>query len=262
MKNILIKAGKNTQSGIRFPLCLSKRSLTFSFTESCKYNSGDQQSDLHKIFGIGVFHLFNSFKTTRTKKWWELHKWLSIRLGWRYNLQEDIFELTDYTYKNGLGERDTSDNFILKVKANEVVDATIEIKKNELLLTLYTERQGLKIIKVPCDTPKVLFFPFLISLHGYMGSGYTTAKDVVINTYKKVNTNIYTSILTLLFSLYPLIVLFTTDIFTKSLSNYLFCSFIAFINLTAHLTILKETNNKLAGLITYLILVFGYLSLS
>lgn len=101
----IIKANTNKQAGIYFPLCKSMQSMKVVFTESCKYNSGSEQSDLHKLHGVGVFSLFGSFKTTINKKWWEVHKWLSIRVGWRYNIQEDCFEVTDYTYVNGIGER-------------------------------------------------------------------------------------------------------------------------------------------------------------
>lgn len=178
---ILIPKNKNKQSGWYFPLCSNKISKTVAFTESCKYNSGDQQSDLHKIFGIGVFHLFNSFKTTKNKKWWELHKWLSLRVGWRYNIEEDCFEITDYCYINGIGERNSNDNTIVKVKSGEIVLVIISITKNCLELIIKKDNNVINILKT-CKTPRVMVF--FLKLRAYVGSGFTPNKDIIINKEK------------------------------------------------------------------------------
>lgn len=183
MKQIIIKANSNKQKGLYFPLCGNTLTLTFSFTESCKYNSGNQQSDLHKLFGIGIFHLFGSFKTTKNKKWWELHKWHSARLGWRYNPIEDVFEITDYCYINGIGERNTYDNLIVKVKAGEAVTATIRV--DELGFSFYIKKgESMYIIEKDFKTPFFLNVPFLLRLRAYVGSGFTTNKDIIINKHK------------------------------------------------------------------------------
>lgn len=184
MKLLRIKKNTNKQAGLKFPFCGNKITKKICFTESCKYNSGSQQGDLHKVFGIAVFHFINSFKTTKNKKFWELHKWLSIRLGWRYNIEEDVFELTDYTYVNGIGERDTSDNLIVKVKTNEVVEVEIEVIKNSLLLKLTTANGEKHLIEKTCKTPFYLCVPFFIRLFAYVGSGYTPNKDIVIKNFR------------------------------------------------------------------------------
>lgn len=176
---IVIKANTNKQSGLYFPLCWSSRSITFSFTESCKYNSGKEQSDLHKLFGIGVFHLFGSFKTTRTKKWWELHKWLSIRVGWRYNIYEGVFEITDYCYIDGIGDRDATDNVIVKVKVGDVVKASTYVTKEGFVLEI-TANGNTTVITKKIKMPICLFF---IRLRAYVGSGFTTKKDMIINEH-------------------------------------------------------------------------------
>ena len=177
---IVIPKNKNKQRGWYFPLCSNKISKKIAFTESCKYNSGDQQSDLHKIFGIGVFHLFNSFKTTKNKKWWELHKWLSLRVGWRYNIIEDVFEVTDYSYVNGIGERDTRDNKIFKIKVENYFTPVIEFKWNRMVMYIITDLgEHIEINSIPIKLPLI---PIYLKLRAYVGSGYTTNKDIKINT--------------------------------------------------------------------------------
>lgn len=183
MNQIVIKPNTNKQKGLHFPLCSSSRTITFSFTESCKYNSGDQQSDLHKLFGIGIFHLFGSFKTTKNKKWWELHKWHSARIGWRYNPIEDVFEITDYCYINGIGERNTDDNLIVKVKAGEVVTVTIRVDNEGFAFYITDSKSNMYIIEKNFKTPFFIYVPFLLRLNAYVGSGFTTSKEMNINVY-------------------------------------------------------------------------------
>ncbi len=183
MKPIIIKAGKNSQKGLHFPFCSNRIKLTLSFDKSWRYNSGDQQGDLHKVVGIAIFHLFKSFAITEHKKWWEIHKWLSVRLGARYNIQEDVIELTDYCYINGIGERDPSDNIVEKVKIEEEFTVEIFIEKNKLGVILETLNRKI-IIEHPCKTPFFLCIPFFLRLRAYVGSGFTTLKDMIINKHK------------------------------------------------------------------------------
>jgi hypothetical protein len=183
--SIIIKANTNKQSGLYFPLCFATITKTIAFTDSCKYNSGSEQSDLHKLFGIGIFHLFGSFKAAKNKKWWELHKWISIRAGWRYNPTNDTFEITDYTYVNGVGERDTTDNIIVSVKANEIFTITTYIEKDILGLVIKTSNREV-VIQKNCKTPVFLCVPFFLRLRAYVGSGYTTKNDIVIKTYSSL----------------------------------------------------------------------------
>jgi hypothetical protein len=181
-KPIIIEAGKNKQKGWYFPLCFSSFTMTLSFDESWEYDSGDQQSDLHKVCGIAIFHLFKSFSTTKHKKWWELHKWLSVRLGARWNKVERVMEITDYTYIDGIGERDTTDNIIVKVKIKEVFKVTPYVEKN--ILGIYIETKDKHyIIEKSCKTPIFLCIPFFLRLRAYVGSGFTTLKNMIINRY-------------------------------------------------------------------------------
>ena len=185
MKEVVIKANTNKQKGLYLPLCSSSRTMTFSFTESCKYDvrGVGNQTNLHKLFGIGIFHLFGSFKNTKNKKWWELHKWHSARLGWRYNPIEDVFEITDYCYINGIGERNTTDNLIVKVKAGEIVTVTIRLDKDGFSFYITDGNANMYIIEKDFKTPFFLNVPFLLRLRAYVGSGFTTNKDMIINVY-------------------------------------------------------------------------------
>lgn len=183
-KPIIIKKGYKKQKGLYLPLCLSNRSMTFAFTESCKYDvrGVGNQSNLHKLFGIGLFHLFGSFKTTKTKKWWELHKWLSIRVGWRYNPIEDVFEITDYCYINGIGDRSTTDNVIVKVKAGDVVKCSVYFLKDGLALEINVNRNTTLITK-QIAMPMFLCVPFFLRLRAYVELPYETKEYIIIERF-------------------------------------------------------------------------------
>jgi hypothetical protein len=184
---IVIEAGKMKQKGWYFPLCSNSRTMTFSFTESCKYDvrGVGNQTNIHKLFGIGVFHVFGSFKTTKTKKWWELHKWHSIRLGWRYNPIEDVFEITDYCYINGIGDRSTTDNVIVKVKEGDIVTVEIIVKKGGFALHIIDNDGGVYVIEKSFKTPFFLCVPFFIRLRAYVELPIPIKQDMIINKLKK-----------------------------------------------------------------------------
>ena len=60
---------------------------SFMFTDSCKYDNGDEQGDWNKLYGISNSlnpHLF------------------SYRIAWRYLKEEDVFELAPYYYDKGI----------------------------------------------------------------------------------------------------------------------------------------------------------------
>lgn len=57
-----------------------------NFTESCRYDIGEDQSDINKLFGIGYFPTHHS---------------KSVRIGWNYNRLSDKINLWAYWYDNG-----------------------------------------------------------------------------------------------------------------------------------------------------------------
>lgn len=181
---ILIPKNKFKQKGWYLPFCCKSRLFVLSFDESFMY-IGKNQTDIHKIFGIGLL-CFNSFKKGKNKKWWEIHKWISMRLGARWNNDLKLVELMDYSYVNGVGERDATDNKILKVKAHkeeskrDKVMCKISIEKNGLLL-LATNLNTLDTINVfiPCKIPKLYL---CLRLRAYMENVFRTG-DVNIYTH-------------------------------------------------------------------------------
>lgn len=72
-----------------------------SFDDSCKYNlKTKDQADINKLFGLSYgWHHYNS-----------------DRIGWRYLVEEDVFEILTYSYINGVRIPSIS---LGKVKAND-----------------------------------------------------------------------------------------------------------------------------------------------
>ena len=70
-------------------LSVNKKVLSYKyiFTDSCKYDIGEDQSDINKLFGL-------SFSLSPHKN--------SIRVGWRYVPSSSNIELLSYIYKDGV----------------------------------------------------------------------------------------------------------------------------------------------------------------
>lgn len=179
---IIIPQHSNKQKGLYFPLCSKSRTMVISFDETFIYE-GKNQTDLHKVFGIGLF-CFGSFKTGKNKRWWELHKWISLRLGARWNKELQCVEVTDYAYVEGVGERNTTDNQILQIKAHKE-----ESKRDKLLCKIAIESKGLSMIATNLNTLKTInvFIPckipliyLCLRLRAYMQNLYRT-QDVFIH---------------------------------------------------------------------------------
>jgi hypothetical protein len=68
----------------------------FIFTESCRYDIGEDQKDWNKLFGM-------SFGFTPLVKQFQMHE-NSARFGWRYDIQSDMIEVAPYLYTNGKRE--------------------------------------------------------------------------------------------------------------------------------------------------------------
>lgn len=182
---ITIPQNKFKQKGWYFPFCGKIRTFVISFDDSFKYK-GKNQSDLHKVFGIGIFSLFGSFKKGKNKKWWEVHKWLSLRLGARWNDIDNKVEVTDYSYVYGVGERDTTNNKILQLSASDD-----ESKRDNLLCRISIEKGGMRLMAtnlnnmqsinvfIPCKIP---FLYLCLVLRAYMENVFRTG-DVNIHTH-------------------------------------------------------------------------------
>ena len=80
---------KGTHSPVWMPcLLLDCRALRYEveFGASCRYDIGDDQSDINKLFGIGHF---------------PHHHKNSVRYGWRWVVEMNQIEILAYWYKNG-----------------------------------------------------------------------------------------------------------------------------------------------------------------
>ena len=87
-KKTIIKKG--THGPIKIPKVKINPILLqyeITFTDSCKYDIGQDQSDINKLFGIGYlpFHHYNS-----------------VRIGWNYNIKINKIDIWAYWYKKGV----------------------------------------------------------------------------------------------------------------------------------------------------------------
>jgi hypothetical protein len=85
----LVVIPKNKRTDSRLPeFFFNAGHLTYQveFTPSCRYDIGDDQSDINKLFGFGYF---------------PFHRDNSVRFGWRYNPVIDSIAIMAYWYDSG-----------------------------------------------------------------------------------------------------------------------------------------------------------------
>ena len=93
-------------------ICKSRKmSCEVSFTESCRYNVGKDQSDINKLFGFSI----------------GMHHKNSVRVGWRYVPSADLIEIVSYVYRNGERLQEQNIDF---VQFNNKVNYTIELRND------------------------------------------------------------------------------------------------------------------------------------
>lgn len=84
---VLLRAGQHSDE--RFPsVYISKKKMSYdiTFTPSCRYDIGSDQSDNNKLFGVGYL---------------PTHRQNSVRFGWWYNPAVDSIEISAYIYEQG-----------------------------------------------------------------------------------------------------------------------------------------------------------------
>ena len=133
-----------------------------SFDKSCKYNFKNQdQHDINKLCGLSYgYHHYNS-----------------DRIGWRYIIEDDEFEITTYSYVNGV----RIPTIILgKVKANEIFKVEISTTiKNDKRFVIF-EFNDVQIKQI-YDVSKV-WIKYTLGL--YFGGNRTAPHTMKINYYK------------------------------------------------------------------------------
>ena len=134
-----------------------------TFDESCKYNlKSKDQADINKLFGLSYgWHHYNS-----------------DRIGWRYLVEEDVFEILTYSYVNGVR---IPSILLGYVKANEKfrakVRTTIKNGKRFVVFEL-NDRCVAKEYKV-----SKVWIKYTLGL--YFGGNRTAPHDMKVNYYNK-----------------------------------------------------------------------------
>lgn len=134
-----------------------------SFDENCKYNlKTKDQADINKLCGLSYGN----------------HHYNSDRIGWRYLVEEDVFELLTYSYINGVRIPSIS---LGKVKANEKfrvkISTTIKNGKRFVVFEL-NDKCVAKEYKV-----SKMWIKYTLGL--YFGGNRTAPHDMKINYYNK-----------------------------------------------------------------------------
>lgn len=78
---------KDTHAPMRCPRLVTGSEMAYSvtFMPSCRYDIGEEQSDINKLFGVGYF---------------PSHHVDSVRFGWRYDVASGMIEIMAYWYHN------------------------------------------------------------------------------------------------------------------------------------------------------------------
>jgi hypothetical protein len=88
MKTYTIRKGKHYSQPRLFKVRFKNGSVSYriSFDQSCRYDTGPEQGDISKLFGIGYL--------------WSHHK-DSARFGWTYNKDSGKIDIYTYCYVSG-----------------------------------------------------------------------------------------------------------------------------------------------------------------
>jgi hypothetical protein len=148
---------KGTHSPFRFPVIVTSPEIVrvVQFTPSCRYDIGNDQSDINKLFGVGYF---------------PHHHRNSIRFGWRYDQASDMIEILAYWYaqKERLWE---SMKFVAIGSKNVFV-----MRRHEDMHELFIGKDRLIIDMPACEVGYLL--------QPYFGGNRTAPHDITINIQK------------------------------------------------------------------------------
>ena len=153
---------KGNHSSLNFPNIISirKSELRYHimFTESCKYDIGEDQSDINKLFGIGYL------------PW---HRRNSVRFGWRYVSETNKIEILAYWYISGK----RYSHSMCSVDFGKWYDYSIRNNSDSHLLTV-CDKYGHPIVTHTIEL-KPKFFGY--KLFPYFGGNKKAPHTMVIN---------------------------------------------------------------------------------
>lgn len=149
---------KGTHAPFRFPCLVTEARTVFlvSFTESCKYEIGDDQSDINKLFGVGHF---------------PHHHKNSVRFGWRWVPDLGKIEVLAYYYIDGK----RMDRHMVYVEIGERLVYEINGEGNFYSLIIH----GSTYLDIPLKPCKVGYL-----LQTYFGGNQTAPHDIEIEINK------------------------------------------------------------------------------
>lgn len=140
------------------------------FDESCEYMLGSEdQYDWNKLYGwsFGIDGIHEN----------------SIRLVWRYNLQEKCVEVAPYAYIDGKRLLPTKDQ-IVKVKIGEKISTSIEVLDNHAKVMITTDKARFYNYTYNDCHYKVLFGCWF-----YFGGDSTPLHDITIR-YTNIDNHV------------------------------------------------------------------------
>jgi hypothetical protein len=152
-----IKKGKH--GNIHFPRLIRKAiTKTVMFTDSCRYDIGDDQSDINKLLGIGYF---------------PYHRMNSARLGWRYIRENDSIELLMYWYKNKARYNES----LCQIKINQRYVCSLTTNESSHIFSVKTMDNELLSIKSIDLKPRFIGY----ELFPYFGGNIKAPHDIIID---------------------------------------------------------------------------------
>lgn len=177
-----MKIKKGTHAPMRLPSLLLGYSMIgyrVTFTESCRYDIGSDQSDINKLFGIGYFswRLFGMktsklFGRTFTYPWFRVaHHDNSVRFGWRYS--HGLIEIMAYWYHNGNRYYNTIKD--LEIGKPYILKLHIMRDWHSLMISESLDMKNTTSLNVPVEGKN---FGYLLSC--YFGGNKTAPHDMEI----------------------------------------------------------------------------------
>ncbi len=154
---VVIRSG--THSDARIPsVMVNAGSIAYEveFTPSCRYDIGDDQGDINKLFGLGYL---------------PAHRDNSVRFGWWYDNEKDSIGIMAYWYDRG--QRNAE--HLRYVALSEVHHYAIHAQGDEHILTI--DRYHVRTVVT--NRSNICY-----ALHPYFGGNRPAPHDIIIKMRK------------------------------------------------------------------------------